>query len=70
MRGVMLGGARPPQIVVWPEEPAPFYYYRDPQFHQAIDRLARAAHAYLLIGTVAWTRAGSPPIRLCWFPRR
>src|SRR5581483_5831675 len=52
LRGVMLGGQRPPEVVVWPEEPAPLYYYQDATFRNLIDRLAQTIHEYLLFGTV------------------
>jgi apolipoprotein N-acyltransferase len=47
-------------IVVWPESPAPFYFYRDQQFRQATMQLAQMDHAYFLFGTVAETKEGSP----------
>jgi len=50
----------PPSLAIWPEVPAPFYYYEDPKFRNYIDALARAAHAYLLVGIVAHTPDGSP----------
>ncbi len=60
LRGVMAAGQHPPEIVVWPEEPAPLYYYQDPQFRDVVDQLAQGTHAYLLIGTVARTSKGEP----------
>ena len=48
------------QIIIWPESPGPFYFYRDPRFHQDAMRLAQQAHVYFLFGTVADTRDGSP----------
>ncbi len=60
LRGVLMAGQRPPEIVVWPEEPAPLYYYEDAHYHDEIDRLAQAARAYLLIGTVARSPQGAP----------
>src|SRR5205823_2437988 len=42
--------ANPPSLVVWPEVPAPLYYYRDPRFRSYVDQLARMAQAYLLVG--------------------
>jgi apolipoprotein N-acyltransferase len=60
MRGVMVGGRRPPAIAVWPEDPSPLYYYQDPAFHDIVDRLAQSAHLYLLFGTVARTPQGAP----------
>jgi apolipoprotein N-acyltransferase len=60
LRGVLTAGQRPPEIVVWPEEPAPLYYYQDVRFRDEVSQLARAAHAYLLLGTVARTPQGAP----------
>ncbi len=60
LRGVLAAGKRPPEIVVWPEEPAPLYYYQDARFHDEINQLAKATHAYLLIGTVARAAQGQP----------
>jgi len=48
------------QIVIWPESPAPFYFYRDPRFRQDTMRLAQMDHAYFLFGTVAETKEGAP----------
>ncbi len=60
LRGVMVAGQRPPEIVVWPEEPAPLYYDQDAHFRDEVNRLAQTAHAYMLIGTVARTPRGEP----------
>jgi apolipoprotein N-acyltransferase len=60
LRGVMLEVRRPPSIVVWPEVPAPFYYYEDARFRAAIDDLARTTRAYILLGIVAHTPEGAP----------
>ncbi len=60
LRGVLTEGERPPSIVVWPEVPAPFYYYEDERFRTYVDNLARTARAYLLLGIVAHTPQGSP----------
>jgi apolipoprotein N-acyltransferase len=60
MRGVLVEAGRPPSIVVWPEVPAPLYYEEDPRFRSYADNLARATHAYLLIGMVAHTAGGAP----------
>jgi apolipoprotein N-acyltransferase len=48
------------QIVIWPESPAPFYFYRDPRFRQGAIQLAQMDHAYFLFGTVAETKEGAP----------
>jgi apolipoprotein N-acyltransferase len=60
LRSVLLESGRPPSIVVWPEDPAPLYYYDDPRFRQIADDLARAARVHLLIGTVAHTGDNQP----------
>jgi len=46
-------------LVIWPELPAPLYYYSDPDFRREADRIA-ANHGYFLFGTVAFTAAHSP----------
>jgi len=45
------GPARPP-VVVWSENPAPFYFDRDPIFRAAVERMARQTQAYVVVGTV------------------
>jgi apolipoprotein N-acyltransferase len=60
LRGVLAEVARPPSIIVWPEVPAPFYYYEDERFRTYIDNLARTTRAYLLLGIVAHTPSGAP----------
>ena len=60
MRSALASASKPPSIIVWPEVPAPFYYYEDPGFRGYIDRLARSTNAYLLIGIVAHTPSGAP----------
>jgi len=60
LRGVLAESERPPSIVVWPEVPAPLNYDEDPRFRSYADNLARATHAYLLIGLVAHTAGGEP----------
>jgi apolipoprotein N-acyltransferase len=59
-RSALIEGSRPPSLVLWPEVPAPFYYYDDNRFRQIIDDLARAIHANLVIGVVAHTDDGRP----------
>jgi apolipoprotein N-acyltransferase len=52
-RSVTLQTVHPPEIAVWPEIPAPFYYYDDEYYRKLMDNLARSTHAYVLIGDVA-----------------
>ena len=57
LRGSLADPAHPPSIVVWPEVPAPLYYYDDPKFRDTVDKLARTLKASLLIGVVESTSA-------------
>lgn len=41
-----------PPLIVWAENPAPFYFTRDPVFRNAAEGLARQARAYLVFNTV------------------
>ncbi len=43
--------ARPP-LVIWSENPAPFYFDRDPVFHGTVEKMARETHAYVVVGSV------------------
>jgi len=52
-------GQMPPELVIWPEVPAPLYYYEDERFRAYVNGLARTIHAYLLIGVVAHTADGA-----------
>ncbi|MBV8907326.1 MAG: apolipoprotein N-acyltransferase [Acidobacteriia bacterium] len=52
-RSELVEREKPPSIAVWPEIPAPFYYYDDPRYRHLMDTLARTTHSYLLIGDVA-----------------
>jgi apolipoprotein N-acyltransferase len=60
LRGALAGKEAPPSIVVWPEVPAPLYYYEDPRFRNYVDTLARTIRAHLLIGIVAHRPDGQP----------
>ena len=60
--GVSLHEARrsSPRLIIWPETPGPFYYYRDVHFRELADDLARQSHAWFLFGTVAHTPHNEP----------
>jgi apolipoprotein N-acyltransferase len=47
-------------LIVWPESPAPLYFFRDQAFHKEAMQLAQLSHAYFLFGTVANTPDGAP----------
>jgi apolipoprotein N-acyltransferase len=51
---------QPPSLIIWPEVPAPFYYFDDEVFRGYINGLARATNAYVLVGIVAHTPSGQP----------
>jgi apolipoprotein N-acyltransferase len=55
-----LSGSQPVSLLVWPEVPAPFYYYDDPVFRERVNQLARTLRAYFLLGVVAHTPQGAP----------
>ena len=48
-----------PPLLVWPEDPAPFYFNRDPVFRGAMEMMAKMAHAYAIVGTVTFQGRGS-----------
>jgi apolipoprotein N-acyltransferase len=43
-----------PPLLIWPENPAPFYYDADPTFRAAMQRMASQAEAYVVFGTVSF----------------
>jgi apolipoprotein N-acyltransferase len=49
-----------PSLIVWPEAPAPFYYFDDETFRNYINSLARATNASVLVGIVARAPSGGP----------
>jgi len=51
---------KPPQLLIWPEVPAPIYFYNDPQFRVQAINLARLARAWFLFGTVAYNSNDRP----------
>jgi len=60
MRAVLEAGSQKPDLLIWPEVPAPFYYYDDAEFRQLVEGLARATRTAFLFGTVAHTHTGAP----------
>ena len=49
-----VAGDSQPDLIVWPENPAPFYFYDDPEFRSTVETVARGARSPLLFGTVAF----------------
>jgi apolipoprotein N-acyltransferase len=60
LQNALAAGEPPPQVILWPEVPAPLYYYDDPRFRDRIISLARVARSDVLFGTVAHTGKGDP----------
>ncbi len=56
---VSLSDFAPASLVIWPELPAPLYYYADPNVHRDALNIA-AEHGYFLFETVAFTPDGRP----------
>jgi len=41
-----------PPLLIWAENPAPFFFTRDPVFHSAMENLARQTHTILIANTI------------------
>jgi apolipoprotein N-acyltransferase len=41
-----------PPLIIWAENPAPFYFTRDQVFRNAVERMARQGRAYVVVNTV------------------
>lgn len=60
LRGALADPKQSPTIIVWPEVPAPLYYFEDPVLRNYVDNLARETKAAVLLGIVARTPGGVP----------
>ena len=49
-----------PDLIVWPESPAPFYA-TDPTFREAVSNIAREAQTWMLVGSLGIRNAGDAP---------
>ena len=49
-------GPRP--LIIWAENPAPFYFTRDPVFRNTVETMARQAASYVVVNTVVPFGAG------------
>jgi apolipoprotein N-acyltransferase len=56
---ISLSDLAPERLVIWPELPAPLYYYTDPDFRRQANNIA-ASHGYFLFGTVDFNSDNSP----------
>jgi apolipoprotein N-acyltransferase len=55
----LLSSTFPAPLVIWPELPAPLYYYSDPVLHTEAAKIARD-HGYFLFDTVSFTEKHEP----------
>ena len=53
-------GQPAPQLIVWPEAPAPIYYTRDEVLRRQVTDLARLTHSSILLGTVTYDAQNAP----------
>jgi apolipoprotein N-acyltransferase len=53
-------------LILWPEVPAPVYYFEDPPFRERLNTLARTTQAHIVIGTVAHNERGAPLNAALW----
>ena len=51
-----------PDLIVWPESPAPFYN-TDPMFREAVSNIARETQTWVLAGSLGIRNAGETPER-------
>ncbi len=50
----------PPRLIVWPEVPAPVYYYQDARFREIVNGLAKRTAAWLVLNVVPYDAEGAP----------
>jgi apolipoprotein N-acyltransferase len=53
-------GKAKPALLVWPESPAPLYFYSDRRFQEEAKRIARVTRTPFLFGTVGFTESNQP----------
>ncbi len=49
-----------PAVIIWPENPAPFYYDRDQVFREALESLAKQTGSYTISGTTLFDANNRP----------
>jgi apolipoprotein N-acyltransferase len=57
-RGAATGS--PPDLIAWPESPAPFYA-TDPAFRESVSNIARQAQTWVLVGSLGVRNASETP---------
>jgi len=51
-----------PPLIIWAENPAPFYFTRDQVFRNAVERMALLGRVYVVVNTVVPHGSGTPQI--------
>ncbi|MEO8658212.1 MAG: apolipoprotein N-acyltransferase [Bryobacteraceae bacterium] len=60
LRGALTPGQPKPDLIAWPEAPAPFYYEENATFRDTVNTLARSTRTPIVIGNVTRTANGAP----------
>ncbi len=60
LQAALGSGGPAPDLLIWPEVPAPFYFYEDAAFRTATTGLARLSRTPFLFGTVGHAQNGAP----------
>jgi apolipoprotein N-acyltransferase len=66
LQHAMVPGLPRAPLILWPEVPAPVYYFDDPPFREQLNTLARMTQAHVIIGTVAHNERGAPLNAALW----
>ncbi len=59
-RGSASASSAHPDLIVWPESPAPFYS-TDPAFREAVSNIARESQSWMLVGNLGIRNAAQSP---------
>jgi apolipoprotein N-acyltransferase len=60
MQAALRAGEPRPDLILWPEMPAPLYFESDPRFRNQVLTIARVTGTPILFGNVAFTKEGRP----------
>jgi apolipoprotein N-acyltransferase len=51
-RPLKIDNSSNPPLLIWAENPAPFFFTRDPVFRNAVENMARETHAFVIVNTI------------------
>jgi apolipoprotein N-acyltransferase len=60
LQSALAAGEPKPALLLWPEAPAPLYYYDDARFRDRANELARVTRTHFLFGTIGYTAKSDP----------